>query len=177
MDTESTQEASLVRRAASATASAVRSLLQVLMVLPVMAGRLGVVLGKLLSSSSTMLARGSDKARLAVADAQVRAAKAAREVQQTAKEVQSTARELEIVAPRVTTASDRRRTRLRKFGIAALGAAVAAGIGAAVAAVVRSRRDQEMAEDLDPWSPADPAEGDSDGLDGDRVIDVSAAER
>lgn len=152
-----------------ALAPAVRRVVHAVMALPLLVGRLGTILGglgvrlsTLLGTTSGWLSQGSERARDAVDRARA-----------------VDLRELTFEPPHVRTKAQVRRERGRRVGRYALVAGTAAGIGAALAAIARRRREQaDLAEEA-LWAEAttDPQALEGEAPTTDEVIDVAAAER
>ncbi len=152
--------------AAGAVTNAARAVLRAIVAIPMMIGRLGVVAGKsgvhlgtVVAAFSNLLSDGSSKARVAM---------------EKAKAID--VHDYSFEAPRVVTKQARRKERGRRFGLFALVAGIAGGLGAGIAFATKRRREQELQVEEDLWTAAT-TEVHRPGVGDDEVIDVTAADR
>lgn len=128
-------------RLVRAVASVLASVLQFLLRLPVVTGRLGMALGRT-TTRATMATRQA-------------ARQAASRAGATGRDLADAASDLSFEAPVVTTPSARRQRRRRILGLGALVAAVSAALGAVATALWRRRAaEAEATSELDALAQA-----------------------
>lgn len=143
-------DAGALRRILAVLSASFRSVLRLLVRIPVVAGRLGVVLGRLTAGLSSTVDRSSTRAM------------------ELLDEVKEKAAEVQVEVPKLSTPATRRRERRRRVRRTALWSGLGLGAGAAGVWAWKRKQAADAALEDDLFVTQ---------VEGEPVIDVAAAER